>query len=173
MLKSLLNLLHYSFFYMFGFLAQRYAGSWLHDQGLNPHSPCIGRRSLNHWAAGEVPRFNFNTFILWTFLNTHRSSENSAMNPREPPPRIGCHRVCHSCFISYSLSTYFSWYCKAVLIKRFFLSFPVKRCLLPIIDCGKNSCQVLSTEFFRNTSQPVIILILTCGHMKTMAEGVE
>ena len=73
MLKSLLNLLHYSFFYIFGFLAQRYVGSWLPDQGLNPHSCCIGRRSLNHWGPREVPRFNnFNTFILWTFLNTHK-----------------------------------------------------------------------------------------------------
>ena len=65
MLKSLLNLLHYSFFYIFGFLAQRYVGSWPPDQGLNPHSRCVGRRSLNLWGVGEVPRFNnFNTYFM-------------------------------------------------------------------------------------------------------------
>lgn len=113
------------------------------------------------------------TLILWTFLNTHKVVRTVLWAHVNHHPGSVTIDVCHSCFISYSLSTFFSWCCKAVLIKCFFLSFPVKRCLLPVIDCGKNSCQVLSTESFRNTSQPVIILILTCGHMKTMAEGVE
>ena len=50
-LKSLLNLLQYCFYFMFGFLSCEAFGI-LVDQ---IHSPYIGRQSLNHCIAREVP----------------------------------------------------------------------------------------------------------------------
>ena len=57
-IKSLLNLLKYCFCFMvccfFFPFASRHVGSYPPHQGLNLH-PCVGRWSLNHWTAMEVP----------------------------------------------------------------------------------------------------------------------
>ena len=50
----LLNLLWYCFCYILFFLAKRHVGSLYPDWRSNLN-PCIGRQSLNHWIAREVP----------------------------------------------------------------------------------------------------------------------
>ena len=49
---------------MFCFLAARHVVSWLPNQRLNC-TPCIGRQSLNHWTAREVPGLAFKQLLGW------------------------------------------------------------------------------------------------------------
>ena len=66
-LKSLLNLLHYCFCFMFCFVFFSPWGVW--DLSCLTrdwtHIPCTGRRSLNHWTIREVPG---RCFLLSTYL---------------------------------------------------------------------------------------------------------
>ena len=52
-LWSLLKLLHCCFCFRFCLLVVRHVESLLPDQGT--YTPCIGRRSLNHWTTREAP----------------------------------------------------------------------------------------------------------------------
>ena len=68
-LRSLLNLLQYCFCFMFfgyeacGILAPR--------PGVEPCAPCIGRQSLNHWTAREVPSLiSDHSLLSYTILTT-------------------------------------------------------------------------------------------------------
>ena len=58
-LKSLLSLLHYCFCFMVFFFCQW--GMWNFPSLPRDwaHTPCSGRRSLNHWTTREVPWFPF------------------------------------------------------------------------------------------------------------------
>ena len=55
--KSLLNLLQYCFYFMFCFLST--GGIWNFSSSTRDRTwhPCIGRQSLNHWAAREAPHY--------------------------------------------------------------------------------------------------------------------
>ena len=53
-LKSLLNLLQYCFCSVFWFFGCEACGNLSSPTRDRTHTPCIGRRSLNHWAAREV-----------------------------------------------------------------------------------------------------------------------
>ena len=70
-LKSLLNLLQYCFWLLCFFQPQ---GMWPHSSPTRSqtHTPCIGRRSLNHWATREVLRLIVSPCLkAWrTFLST-------------------------------------------------------------------------------------------------------
>ena len=48
-LKSLLNLLQYCFCFMFWFFGCQACGILALQSGIEPPTPCIGTRSLNHW----------------------------------------------------------------------------------------------------------------------------
>ena len=61
-LKSVLNLLQYCLFYVFGFLAMRRGvlGRFLAPQpGIKPAPPNWKAKCLNHWRAREVPDNGF------------------------------------------------------------------------------------------------------------------
>ena len=64
-LKSLLNLLQYCFCFMLCFfLAMKHSGILVPWSGIKPHTPCLGRWSLNHWTTKEIP----NLWFLLTLL---------------------------------------------------------------------------------------------------------
>ena len=58
-LKYLLNLIQYSFCFMFCFTSSLVVWNLSSLTRNWTHAPCIGRRSLNHWIARDVPRANF------------------------------------------------------------------------------------------------------------------
>ena len=53
-IKSLLNLLQISSAYVWGFSYEA-CGTLVSQPRIEPHTLCVGCRSLNHWATKEVP----------------------------------------------------------------------------------------------------------------------
>ena len=85
--KSLLNLLQYCFCFMFWFFWPR--GMWdLSSPNRDwTRTPCIGRWSLNHWTAREVPLHSFLNLLLSSY-SFCLSLQVITISIGSPPPAV-------------------------------------------------------------------------------------
>ena len=97
-------MVQYCFFLCFGFLAARHVGSYLHDQGLNPHPPALEGKVSTTGPPGKSQTIVLFFFVFYLSFYTASSywssilymlvytcqfqSPNSSHHHHPPPPRF-------------------------------------------------------------------------------------
>ena len=85
-LKNLLNLLQYCFCFMIWFFSHKPYGILTPWPGIEPTPPCIGRWSLNHCSAREVPIHSIlykDPFLLTSCHGHHREKHVNGNVPKD------------------------------------------------------------------------------------------
>ena len=103
-LKSFLKLLQYCFCSMFQRFGHKACGILAPPPGIKPHTPCTGRKSLNHWTTRK-----FLSISMWrgiSFLSPHLPTGATTMLHLISP--LCTHTHFHHTHFRNSLFTYFS-----------------------------------------------------------------
>ena len=93
LIKSLLNLLQISSAYVWGFSYEA-CGTLVSQPRIEPHTLCVGCRSLNHWATKEVPLLLSGRKHLLTVSSHGLFSVSLSLSLSPSPSILLCVCVC-------------------------------------------------------------------------------